>query len=182
MTTYPSPDHWLTTQAATVPEAAELRRTMDAMRSDIERAEKENDELVRHYPMLSGKERNQASKDLGEVYRLRIGKDGGFPEVGVVEVMNAKSALENAYALINGLENRVKDAEAKAEQSYAAGARDGQLAERQANEATVAELRAELERHKKFVAAYDNRYSKDKDSFVKVLEAREELDSESVSQ
>lgn len=51
--------------------------------------------------VTSGRHRTAASEALGEVYRHRLGPDGGYPEVGVVEVQRATAALAQAYAEVD---------------------------------------------------------------------------------
>lgn len=58
-------------------------------------------------PMQTGRHRNMADKALGPVRRMRIGKNGGYPEIGTVEVMNAAKALASAYAEIDWLKGKL---------------------------------------------------------------------------
>ena len=49
-------------------------------------------------PLVTGRHHNEAHRALGEVMRHRKGPNGGYPEVGVVEVQQAHAALVSAYA------------------------------------------------------------------------------------
>lgn len=77
-------EDWLLREVWDVQEAADrLLRTMAA------------DEDL---PLMTGRHQNEARAALGEVMRHRTGPDGAYPEVGVVEVQQAHSALCSAYA------------------------------------------------------------------------------------
>jgi hypothetical protein len=49
-------------------------------------------------PLRSGRHDNEAALATGTIYRHRIGPDGGYPEIGVVEVTAARDALARAYS------------------------------------------------------------------------------------
>lgn len=53
--------------------------------------------------------RKAASEALGEVYRHRLGKDGDYPEIGVVEVQRAHGALAFAYAECDEYKSAIDD-------------------------------------------------------------------------
>lgn len=59
-------------------------------------------------PWHTSREHNLAHDALGQVYRLRIGPNGDYPEIGVVEVMAARAALVAAYADCNALRDELR--------------------------------------------------------------------------
>lgn len=81
----------------------DLTRQRDQANARAEAAEAEVKRLDDLTPFVSGREMNNVSRDLGQIYRVRIGPNGDYPEIGAVEVQNAKSKLEYAYGQIRSL-------------------------------------------------------------------------------
>jgi len=88
----------------------EFTATALALTTERQRAERAEAELARlesEMPSASGRDVNAARDALGEVRRMRIGPNGDYPEIGVVEVQRATDALVQAYAEANGLRNEL---------------------------------------------------------------------------
>lgn len=59
--------------------------------------------------VVCGRHQNEARTALGDIYRHRLGKDGDYPEIGVVEVTRAQSALASAYAVRDECKSALAD-------------------------------------------------------------------------
>jgi len=93
-------------------ETAQLESLIEKLNIDIELSQvirKLSDKHIddEELPLLSGKHRNKASKDLGQVYRMKTNPPHEYPEVGGVESINATNLLASAYAEIDFLKKKL---------------------------------------------------------------------------
>lgn len=70
-------------------------------------------------PLETQRHRNMADHALGKVYRHRTGPDGSYPEIGVVEVTNARRALAAELARVSSLEQSLQAERERTEKAEA---------------------------------------------------------------
>lgn len=73
----------------------ELTTRVSVLEKELEEMRRILDETV---STKTGRHDNEARAALGKVHRLRIGPDGDYPEIGVVDVNLAKNTLASAFA------------------------------------------------------------------------------------
>lgn len=99
---------WVSDTLAEVREANRAANAIIAQQADeLAALTRKLEETEASLPWHTNREQNTARDALGRVWRLKIGENGGYPEVGVVEVNQAREALVSAYADVNALRDEV---------------------------------------------------------------------------